>query len=63
MAYTVDWTKSPELAYALKPSGPRFPGTQAQADAAERAAEDQLEDALGLGSTVLANTLAITIAT
>jgi hypothetical protein len=59
MTYSCDWTKSPGLAYSLKP-GILFPGTAAQANALERKAEDQLEDALGLGASVLANTLVIT---
>lgn len=53
---------SPDIAYALK-GNIRYPGTQAQADAAERRAEDRLEEFLGVGSTVLANTLVITPAT
>lgn len=52
-------SKSPEIAYALK-GNIRYPGTQTQADAAERKAEDQIEEFLGVGSTVLLNTLTIT---
>ncbi len=53
--------KHPGIAYATK-GNILFPGTQAQADAAERVAEDVLEDYLGLGSSVLLNTLTIKIA-
>lgn len=51
--------KAPGVAYATK-GNIRHPGTQAEADAAERKAEDVLEDYLGLGSTALLNVLTIT---
>jgi hypothetical protein len=49
---------SQALTYATK-GNILTPGTQAQADATERRAEDDAEERLGVGSTVLLNTLVI----
>ncbi len=53
-------SKTPDIAYALK-GNILHPGTQAQADAAERRAEDAVEEYLGVGTSVLLNTFVIKV--